>query len=200
MKKLLPLITLLLLTSCSNSINNQQELSSVSKGYKAEQEGKYDEAVYWYRKAIDSDNSAAGLNNLGTMYLYGHGVDKDENKALYLMQQSALRGNSHAMKNLGNIYLGNTKGVSIQKNCNIAMPYLFEAARKGSKEAQNTLLSEFGITADSYRGNSRDAYALALLTGQNPGYMLKKADELQDQFLINAIAQCNRVNLDFSNY
>lgn len=57
-------------------------------------------ARYWFEKAAEQNNADA-LFYLGSYYIDGNGVDKDENKGLELYQQAASHGAGNAMNNLG---------------------------------------------------------------------------------------------------
>jgi len=61
-------------------------------------------AAIWYQRAIDHGNSFAA-NNLGLLYMYGQGVDRDLDRAESLFLLSHKRGCLHAMVNLVDLYL-----------------------------------------------------------------------------------------------
>lgn len=63
----------------------------------------YAKAAYWWNEAAQSGHSRA-LGNLGWAYLYGKGVNKDKEKALYYFQIAANLDNPFAIYNLGNLY------------------------------------------------------------------------------------------------
>ena len=47
----------------------------------------YEEAIKWYKKAIEQNESIA-KSNLAEMYIYGHGVEVDCKKALELYEEA----------------------------------------------------------------------------------------------------------------
>ena len=61
-------------------------------------------AVNWYRKSIDEGNNDKAMLNLSLLYLYGHGVEKNEKKAIQLLNSSAKLDNISAMIYLANYY------------------------------------------------------------------------------------------------
>jgi len=72
---------------------------------------QYKEAAVWYKKAADAGHSGA-MTELGTMYLYGNGVEQDDVKAKLLFEKAVNMGNADAMAYIGEMYLfGN--GVSV---------------------------------------------------------------------------------------
>lgn len=60
----------------------------------------YAEALKWYKKAAAQGNGKA-LDNLGTMYQYGNGVERDVVVAENLYRKAAKKGDSSAMFSLG---------------------------------------------------------------------------------------------------
>lgn len=75
--------------------------------------GKYKRAVEFFKKSAFKGN-ATGLNNLGTCYELGKGVQVDTNQAHNLYEEAATKGNAQAMSNLG--YLLYKKGKT-SKTC-----------------------------------------------------------------------------------
>ena len=59
----------------------------------------YQEALKWYRKAVDQGNSRAQYN-LGLMYIYGLGVAKDRAEARKWFQKAADQGHKDAESQL----------------------------------------------------------------------------------------------------
>ena len=60
-------------------------------------------AAGYFKRAADKGNARA-LNNLGTCYELGHGVERDLEQAFVLYAESAQKGYSHGMFNLGYMY------------------------------------------------------------------------------------------------
>ena len=59
-------------------------------------------ALSYYSKASELDNAESN-GMLGEMYLEGKGVEKDESKAVYLWEKSAIAGHPEARHILGSI-------------------------------------------------------------------------------------------------
>ena len=59
-------------------------------------------ALNWYQKAADQEEPMA-LYNLGSLYLRGKGVTKNELRAKNLFTQAASKGNSQAKQMLENL-------------------------------------------------------------------------------------------------
>lgn len=68
----------------------------------------YYRAVELFDKACEMGNAAA-MNNLGTCYELGKGVDKDILRAYDLYEEAAAKGNAQAMSNLGFLYYKKAK-------------------------------------------------------------------------------------------
>lgn len=64
---------------------------------------KYDDAVYWFKRAADSGDSY-GSNGLACCYLKGYGVELDREKARELFQKAADMGCDLAQYNLVSIF------------------------------------------------------------------------------------------------
>jgi TPR repeat protein len=76
------------------------------------------------------------MNNLGTCYRHGFGVDEDKTKGLELYEQSALLGFSVAMYNLGVCY---QYGTAVSRDLNTAKEWYAKAAAQGNEIAQESL-------------------------------------------------------------
>ena len=63
-------------------------------------EGEYDKAFEYYTKAAELGDLTAHYN-IGVMYRDGEGVDKDEEKEVYHLEQAAIGGHPKARHNLG---------------------------------------------------------------------------------------------------
>ena len=63
---------------------------------------KYTQAIVKYRQAAEQGNSF-GQNNLGDMYEYGKGVEKDCKKALYWYGKAAKQGHPRAIRDKANL-------------------------------------------------------------------------------------------------
>ena len=87
-------------------------------------------------------NDPVALNNLGYMYMYGNGVDKDYKTAIQLFTAAAEKELPEAEFNLGMAYY---KGNGVRRNYEKAFEYFKEAAES------NTLPIAWGQVAEMYR-------------------------------------------------
>ena len=69
-------------------------------GVKHYDEGDYDGALKYWTKAAEL-GSAHAHYGLSLLYMQGHGVEKDEKKEVYHMEEAAIQGNPNARHNLG---------------------------------------------------------------------------------------------------
>jgi len=131
-------------------------------------DGLYLEAARFYRKAGEKGYAAA-LNNLGTLYAKGYGLDKDEREAARLYRRAAEKGYPFAMFRLGRMY---ADGRGIDKDNQEAARWYRKAAQKGNVLAMNHLAFVYrngrGVEKDSreavrwYRKAAEKGYASAM--------------------------------------
>ena len=74
-------------------------------------------------------------NNLGLLYKFGDGVEKDKNRAFYWFNVASSQSNKDAIYNLGLLYRQNKKE---DGNVN-GIKYITKAANLGHPPAQNHL-------------------------------------------------------------
>lgn len=106
----------------------------------------YEKAYEYYAKAALQNNPIA-LNNLGSLYYSGVGVDRNSAKAAVLFEKSAKLGNAEAAVNLGFILIS---GNGREKNPQLAMQYFENASKIGSA------IADFMVGYAHYRGIYRD--------------------------------------------
>lgn len=94
----------------------------------------YEKAVFYYCKAVASDNSNAQLK-LGECYYLGNGVDQNIAEAIYYFELSANQGNGDAKYYLGECYLNGDE----EEDLELARQYFEEAAEYGNEDAQFAL-------------------------------------------------------------
>ena len=112
----------------------------------------YDKAFEYYAKAA-LQNDSVGLNNLGSLYYSGIGVNRNTAKAAILFEKAAKLGNPEAAVNIGFILIS---GDGAQKNPAVAMDYFEQAAESKNPTA------EFMLGYAYYSGKLRPKnYALA---------------------------------------
>ena len=120
----------------------------VDKGWSAEQNGDYTEAVKWYRKAADQ-GLARGQYNLGNMYRQGLGVSKDYSEAVKWYRKAVEQGHAMAQCNLGYMY---KNGLGVSQDYSEAVKWYRKAAEQGNTIAQYNL----GNCYKDGRGVSKD--------------------------------------------
>ena len=91
----------------------------------------YTDALPILRAAI-ADEDALAMGLLGTLYMLGHGVDKDEQEAYLWFRQGAVRGDVPSQTALG-LSLAGGRGTSI--NLSEAVFWLIHAGHAGSSVA-----------------------------------------------------------------
>ena len=93
----------------------------------------YPDAEYWFKKAAKKKDSDA-MNDLGDMYYYGNGVQKNYNEALHWYklssesEKSTFSLNASAINSIGNMYF---KGTGVQQDFQKALDYYQKAATQG---------------------------------------------------------------------
>lgn len=104
---------------------------------------------------------------LGVMYHFGRYVDPNDKKALQWLQQSAAKGNKHAMTHIGRIYEGIEKSedpdVAKMKDVNLALKWYQRAASAGDAHgayAVGATLKEQGKDSWAYLPSIRQSAKL----------------------------------------
>ena len=114
-----------------------REESMNSIGLLLYNKNQYESAAEWYRKWSEKGNPTA-LNNLGTCYELGNGVQQNITKAYEVYEEAAKKRNSQAMSNLGYIWYKKGKASNSQEQ-------LEEAARwfRSAISADGTMRDSF---------------------------------------------------------
>ncbi len=95
-----------------------------------------------YKKALElflesaEQNNTDAHNNLGVMYLSGHGVQADYSKAFRHFQYGAANGNAQAQVGLGTMY---RHGWGTARNSSTAFDWYRKAAHRGNVDGMNNL-------------------------------------------------------------
>ena len=82
-------------------------------------------AVFWLTKAAEQGQMSAQYL-LGTAYLYGDGVAKNEGTAVLWFRKSAEQGDAYAQNMLGNCYY---QGIGVPRDLELA-EYWYQKARE----------------------------------------------------------------------
>lgn len=128
-----------------NAINLSDSDYILNKGAKLYNEGKYEEAIEYYRIASAMGNTIA-TSNLGYCYMYGRSVDKNINLAIAYFKIASQDDNVDALHKLGDIY--NRGCDEIKEDKELAM-YYFDKAISILDEAEN-LFDEFAYPSLFY--------------------------------------------------
>ena len=113
----------------------KSKIDFYEEGEKLYNEGKYEKAIEFYKKAIDAGNGAAA-NNLGNIYYNGNGVEQNYDEALKYFRKGAELGNRVATSNVGHCYRW---GDGVAQDYVEAMKWLKKSSDMGSSWAMNVL-------------------------------------------------------------
>lgn len=111
-------------------------------------EGKFDEAVYWFRRGVKK-NDAKAQNSLAGCYHSGEGVEQDYTQAAQLYKKSAEQGYYLAQSNLGEYYY---YGLGVEQDYVKAAIWHKKSAEQGYAHAQYKL----GISYSKGEGVEQD--------------------------------------------
>jgi TPR repeat protein len=114
---------------------------------------------------------------LGSLYLYGLGVQKDEGKAARLFEEAAIQGNKDAKRALGFLYMA---GAGVTKDPLAAEKYLKEAATENIAPAQ-LLLGILYASGNGTLEKSEDKAAALFQQATNQG-LPTAMDKLAESF------------------
>ena len=127
-----------------------------------------EKAVEWYTRAAEQgeqkliqlmscdaciDSYDHALTSLGSCYIYGEGVEKDETKAYELFRKAAELGNLSACFMVGEMYLG---GIGVEKNEKAAFTWLRKAAVEANTVTYANACLLTGYCYDKGIGTSKD--------------------------------------------
>lgn len=105
-------------------------------GFAEGREPLWDKCVLWYGRAVEGGSALAAFN-LGQMYYYAVGVDKDIAKAVELLGIGAQRGNLRSMDLLGHAY---NEGIEVAFDGELAAQYLYQAVIFGFRSTFDSLI------------------------------------------------------------
>ena len=132
---------------CNNELTTPKSL--YEKGTISYDQGKYAEAIEWFRKAAEQGYAEA-QNDLGYMYRSGEGVTQNYAEAVRWYARAAEQGHTTAQNNLGNMYYN---GYGVNKDYAEALKLYRKAADKGNEKAQfnmgNMYFYGLGVTRDN---------------------------------------------------
>ena len=111
-------------------------------------EKSYEEAIEWYRRAVERDYPAA-MAGLGNLHARGQGVARDYTEAVRWFRKAADRGNAIAMTNIGHMY---ARGDGVARDYTEAVRWYRKAADRGIVSAMINL----GVMYKQGHGVARD--------------------------------------------
>lgn len=134
-------------------------------GVRAYEAGNYTEA-YAQWLPLAEKNDVAAQRNIGHLYRWGQGVEKDIDKAMQWYRRAAELGFSRAQANLAAIYLQGEEGVTV--NYDEAHKWFAAAAIQGHAVAQYNLglMFELGLGIEKNEAKALGWYNLAAKSGQ----------------------------------
>jgi TPR repeat protein len=123
-------------TKYKNNLNKLSVSPMFIKGWVAYEQGDYNGAIYWYKKAAELEYAPAQFN-LAVMYFVGWtGVIADYNKSFYWMRKAADQGYTDAIFSVGGAY---EAGRGVKQDYVRAAFWYKQAAVQGDKYAQGNL-------------------------------------------------------------
>src|SRR6266403_1456755 len=140
------------LDALSHDPNSQRFQFQLGRAY--EKSGDNDQAVAWYRKAAEQGFGLA-QNNLGSMYLKGLGVGKDNALGLSWIRKAAEQGHANAQFNVALMY---DHGVGVSKDEAQAFAWLRKAAEQGVDAASSLV----GFDYELGKGVAKDVVQAAI--------------------------------------
>jgi tetratricopeptide (TPR) repeat protein len=134
-------------------------------GYKCSKKGDYQGALEYYTKAAALGQMVAHFNLAG-MYYKGQGVEKDEEKELYHLEEAAIGGNPSARYNLGGYEEDNRRIERAMKHYIIAAKLGYDKALEavqdlvakglGKKEDYEAALRGHQAAVDATKSEQRE--------------------------------------------
>ena len=144
---------------------NNDPVAITEMGKKHYHEKDYDKALQYYTKAAELGDVAAHFC-LGCLYFFGNGVEKDEKKAVYHLEQAAIGGHPQARGLLGfherdnGRYKRAARHLIINANlgCDISLQQVKALFVKGvvSKEEHDAALRGYQAAVDATKSAERE--------------------------------------------
>ena len=134
-------------------------------------------AGVWYERdfIIGSSLDASAQYNMGQMYYFGRGVERDYVKAMEWYLRAAEKGHADAQYNIGCMY---SNGLGVERDYVKAMEWYLKAAEKSDADAQNNIgyMYHHGLGVERDYAKAMEWYLRAAEKGNavaqnNIGYM-----------------------------
>mgnify|MGYP004652884095 CR=1 FL=1 len=105
-------------------------------------------AIQLYKDCIKNDSDSYSMSRLGSIYLFGHGVDKDEALGLKYLNDAIANGNEHAKKTIE--FYNNMKH-SMAISASFSLAYHFLSALSDRRNQNHLLLIHSKSTSKEAR-------------------------------------------------
>ena len=105
-------------------------------------------AIQLYKNCITNDSDSYSMSRLGSIYLFGHGVDKDEALGLKYLNDAVANGNEHAKKTIE--FYNNMKH-SMAISASFSLAYHFLSALSDRRNQNHLLLIHSKSTSKEAR-------------------------------------------------
>ena len=105
-------------------------------------------AIQLYKDCIKNDSDSYSMSRLGSIYLFGHGVDKDEALGLKYLNDAVANGNEHAKKTIE--FYNNMKH-SMAISASFSLAYHFLSALSDRRNQNHLLLIHSKSTSKEAR-------------------------------------------------
>jgi tetratricopeptide (TPR) repeat protein len=150
---------------CMKRIKKNCPVAMAEMGKKHRDEGDYETALKYFKKAAQMGDATAH-HNLSGLYHREEGVEKDEKKKIYHVEEAAIKGHPRARHNLGCIEMDNGKYERARKHftiaANLGFHYSLELIRDlhadghARKEDYATALRAYQAAVDATKSAERD--------------------------------------------
>ena len=153
-------------------------------------EGDYVSAFECFAKAVEFGNDAGSHYHLSLMYRFGQGVEKNEKKELYRLEQAAIGGDTDARHNLGCVE--NDRGWLDR-----AMKHWVIAANMGNDDSLEALKKFYreGLVSKNTLASALRAYQAAIDATKSPQ---REEAEMHIAMNMSRMKKYDRMALSFS--
>lgn len=200
-----PTVALTAALLCASLLASDPARADFTDGVRAYEAGNYAEA-YAQWLPLAEKNDVAAQRNIGHLYRWGQGVEKNIETAMQWYRRAAELGFSRAQANLAAIYLQGEEGVAV--NYDEAHKWFAAAAIQGHAVAQYNLglMFELGLGVEKNEGKALGWYNLAAKSGQPEALerlsqLVKKAEPppLVSGINLPAASSSSSVGIDLAN-
>jgi len=141
---------------------NRDHAEAFKRGYEAYYRGEYERAASIWTQLADQGH-AKSMNNLGTMYVQGKGVDRNYSLALVYYRRAAEQNDARAAYNIGLAY---ENGRGVVKDDVTAVTWYRRAADRGLTEAMSSMAWVLATSPNGRVRNGSEALRWAQVAQQ----------------------------------